>query len=118
AASVAGREGEQRALLVARAAPELGRLLDDALGVPLAQRPVDVARLAEAAALHAAAHHLDARAVVNDTQVRDDRLLRWREAIEVDEDPLAHRRLRGLDRLDRRERPVRVGPGLEKGRHV
>src|SRR4029077_20471719 len=97
---------EQRELLVARAAHELRRLLDDALGVPLAQRPVDVARLAEAAALDAAAHDLDARPVVDDAQVRDDRLLRWREPVEIDEDPLSHRRLRGLDRFDRREGAV------------
>src|SRR3989441_12500556 len=88
------------------------------LWVALAQRTVDVARLAEAAALDAAAHHLDARAVVYHADVRHDRVRGRREAVEVDEHALRDAGARRLERHDLGDRPVRVVAGREEGGHV
>ena len=118
AAVIAGGEREQRHLLVARARQEPGGLLDDPLGVSLAQRAVDVPGLAEAAALHAAAHHLDARAVVHDAQVRHDRIRGGREPVEVDEHSLADPRASGIEGDDLGDRAVGVVARREEGGHV
>jgi hypothetical protein len=118
AAVVAGGEREERDLLVARALHEGGGVGDHALGVPLAERAVDVARLAEAAALHAPAHHLDAGAVVDDAHVRHHRVGRRREAVEVHQHALADRAEAGLERHDLCDRAVGVMARLEEGRHV
>ena len=118
AAVVARGEGEQRHLLVSGACDELARVCDHALRVALAQRAVHVARLAEAAALHAAAHHLDAGAVVHHSQVRNDRIRRRRERVQVGQDPLGHPRPLRVERRRLGEGAVGLVARVEEGRHV
>ena len=91
---------------------------DHALGVALAQRAVDVARLAEAAALHAAAHHLDAGAVVHHAEVRDDGIRRRREGVEVREHALRHDGALRIERNDLGDGAVLAIAGCEERRHV
>ena len=69
------RERQEPDLAPSRLRDELLRHLRDVARIELADRPVPVARLAEAAALRAAAHDLEAEAVLHDLDGRDHRLL-------------------------------------------
>jgi len=59
------RCGRRTAVGLTLTSETLSLPLRDPFRIPLAQGTIDVARLAEAAALHAAPHHLDAGAVVH-----------------------------------------------------
>ena len=84
-------------------------LFENAPRIALAQRPVDVARLAEAAALHAAAHHLQARPVVDDLHRRHDVGFLERYAVQVAQDLFLHARVPRAQRTNLRElRPSRA----------
>ncbi len=72
---VGGREGEEPDLAPPRLRDELRRHLGDVAGIELAHRAIPVAGLAEAASLRAAAHDLQAEAVLDDLDGRHHGLL-------------------------------------------
>ena len=116
-AVIGAAQGDQRQLVEACIREQLARPRHHLLRRPLAQRAVDHSRLAETAALRAAALNLDPRPVMHRLQIRHDRLGQNRrqplhEALH-DRD---RRRLVG--RRDLRRCPVcRVAPPVE-ARHV
>src|SRR5207237_10800477 len=84
----------------------------------LPERPVHVARQAEAASARAAAHDLDAQTVVHDLGRRDERLLRVVLRIERRDVPVARTRRWGGGLGDARDEPERSRPFVEMGGHV
>ncbi len=116
---VGGREREQADLAPARLGDELLRHVRHVARIELAHRPVPVAGLAEAAALRAAAHDLEAEAVLHDLDRRDHRLVGVVLGLERRHPgALGLLRRARVVRRDRRDAAVRVVRHVVERRHV
>ena len=107
-AVLAGVERGEGELVVAGRGDRGPHPLPHGGGVPLARRPVEVARLAETAAGRAAAHDLPRHAVVDDLGVRHEDRRRERMGVEVEDDAPLHAGRDVLPRL--RARQQEAGP--------
>ena len=113
---VAAREAQQRRLLAAGVFEALLAYLDDPLGAPGADGPVDIARLAEAAAAHAAAEELHVHAVVDYLRARHDGRRGIIGLVQVGDYALCHDLRRALEGPQLTERAVVVPARLvERG---
>ena len=118
AAVVRGGKAGKRNLVTAGLLQKLGRLPKQNLRRARANRPVAEARLTEAAAADAAAHHLEIRTVVYDLHIRNDHIRRIERIVQIADDALRHCFGRAVQRRDGRERTVRAVGMLIKGRHI
>ena len=101
---VRGREGGERGFVVAALLDRRDHGVHDRLRIPLPDRPVDHAGLAETAALGAAAGDLDGGAVEDGLRGWNRRIVRERELVHVVEEGAG-----GLERDFGTKRPGHVG---------
>ena len=113
-AVLSGVQRRERELVVAGRADRAHDRVAHLVRIPLSGRPVDVARLAEAAADRTSAHQLDRDPVVHDLSVRHDDPIGEGKAVEVHDDPPLHGK-RGVGSRHRDQEPVRGGSSSRAG---
>ena len=118
AAIVPGAQAQQRDFFVPALPDQLFDLFLEGARVAFAQRPVDVAGLAEPAAAHAAAHDLDGHPVMHDVDVGHDLGGELGDAIQICDHALFHAGAVRVAWANRGEAPARSVCGREQRRHV
>ena len=105
---VARGEGEERHVLMPGVFQRLDALAHERLRLLRADRAIDVARLAEAAAAHAAAKELQVHPVVHHLRGGDDGLGRIGHLVQIGDNALGDFRARALGGRDGGDAPVPV----------